>query len=304
MKIPKQVEEAAELAEKLHSAMTTEEQAAPDGALPEETVEKESEPLETKQAAEEVNWEERYKHLQGKYEKEVPRLTKDIQELKQSIVEKLVSEKPVESVEVPPKNAKVEKFRSEYTEDFIEGLLELVKTEIDPMLKERFAPVEKKVTDIEQEQYESAVKEFKDYLGSQVKGDWQKLWDGEDTGFEDFKKQEDPSGLYTYGELLDLYNDKWQADKMAKIFNTYLGVGKTPEPVIPPKQTNPEKDALVAPNRSTTHVSPNVDEARIWTRDAIKEFEKADRAGKYSPEESKAMWDDLILAPAQNRIRP
>ena len=33
------------------------------------------------------------------------------------------------------------------------------------------------------------------------------------------------------------------------------------------------------------------------------EFEKADRANKYTPEESKAMWDDLLTAMGEGRIR-
>lgn len=303
MKAPKQVEEAAELATKLHSAMMNPEQAAPEEEEATPETETETEPQETDEQqteqediAELKKFKEQYLHLKGKYDAEVPRLNKDLQELKQSIIDKLgVAPEPEKKV-----NERLKKFREEYTDEFVDNLIELFKEEVDPLLKEKFAPVEKKVSSIEQDQFETAQREFVGNLESLVKGDWRKLWDGEDAKFNTFKQKSDPSGLYTYGELLDMYNDKWDYARMAKVFNSYLEESKSPEV---PKKDNPTKDAMIAPNRSTTTTTPTIDEKIIWTPETIAEFQKADRQGKYDAETSKAMWQDLMAAPSQGRIR-
>jgi len=76
MAIPAQVVEAGELAEQLHAQMFNTEQEEysndePEGAVDEPEVDEE-----------EAKFEQRYKSLKGKYDSEVPRLSRELRELK------------------------------------------------------------------------------------------------------------------------------------------------------------------------------------------------------------------------------
>jgi hypothetical protein len=126
------------------------------------------------------------------------------------------------------------------------------------------------------------------------------LWEGKDPKFIDFLQQPDPSGLYTYGELVELYNDKWDADKLTKVFDAYWSSQPAPKQ---PKPQNNSRDALIAPSRTQASSSPNTQEKRIWTGDMIRQFQNDDRMKKYDAETSAAMWNDLLAAPSENRVR-
>jgi hypothetical protein len=303
MTIPRQVSETADLAEQLHSRMFAE-------APSEEVVEQEQEEQPSyDENTEEANvphdddvqelrkFKERYLHLQGKYDAEVPRLHKELKEFKQNVFERLEAkiEQPVEA----PKEDKFAKFREEYGDELYMAIRELAALETEEKLKATLKPVQDQVANVEDTQVKAAQQNFVSYLDSKVSGDWQSLWAGKDPKFIEFLNQPDPSGLYTYGQLVQAYNDQWDADRMSIVFNTYLDSSQKQVQ----RQPRPEKNAMVAPSRQNVHSTPSLDNARIWTGETMKQFQEADRLGKYTPEESKAMWDDLLSAPAQNRMR-
>ena len=297
MGIPRQVEEAAAMAEELHKQMTEpnqEDSTTQDDAQKEEETVEDTSP---QQEDEEETYRRRYESLRGKYDAEVPRLHQELKEFKQSVFEKLQQVNTPEPQQTPKENERLAKFREEYGDDFVENLKELFKSEFDPLVQQTLQPVQQHVASVEETQIAAAQQNFMNYLDGQVKGDWRSLWSGQDEKFASFLQQPDPSGLYTYGQLVQLYNDNWDADRLGRIFNTYL------ESSQPQKKANPAKDAMIAPSRNTNNTAPNVEEKRIWTRDMMKQFEIDDRRGKYDPETSKAMWDDLIKAAHENRIR-
>lgn len=312
MGIPSQVEEAAQMAEQLHERLYQE----PDSEVIDD---QEEEPKEESQEEHEEadvphdddveelrKFKERYLSLKGKYDAEVPRLHSELREFKQSVFDKLssFSQKPQEEQEVKPKeNERIAKFKEEYGEEFVDTLRELFKqefsNEIDPRLTQATRQLQEQVSSVEETQITAARQNFGAYLDQQVKGDWKALWNGQDAKFLEFLNKPDPSGLYTYGELAQAYNDKWDADKLTKIFNTYF------EEQAPkkPEQPNPAKTAMVAPSRSTQHTAPASTDKRIWTQESMAEFQRDDRRGKYTPEESLALWEDLMRAPSENRMR-
>lgn len=308
MTIPKSVEEAAELAEQLHEKMFSqapqEDQEVIDTEepSPEETPTEEANEIPHDDDIEELRkFKAKYLTLQGKYDAEVPRLHQEIREFKQSVIEKLQDyRQPQPEVSTPPTEDKFAKFKEEYGEELYEAMKELTKLQAEEIIAQKIQPVEQHVSSVEETQIKAAQQNFISYLDTQVKGDWKKLWAGEDPNFIEFLKQPDPSGLYTYADLVQAYNDNWDADRLGKVFNSYFEKN-APTPKEE-RQPNPAQQAMVAPSRQ--NISPPVmNNARIWTQDSIKEFEAKDRAGKYSPEESQAMWDDLLLAATQGRIR-
>lgn len=311
--IPSQVEEAANMAEKLFEQMnrsTTEEKQETDSEEveeetseetsdePEEDLEEEEEP-EVEVEEEEIDpkelkkWRDRYLTLKGKYNAEVPRLASQLKELQEQLIKPSVKES-VKEVVNPEEDE--DSFESVYGTEFVENIRKL----INQTVKQEIQPVTDKVDLVETTQRNDATESFKAYLDENAEG-WRDLWEGKDKGFQSYLKQPDPSGLYTNGELLELYNNAWDADKMVKLFKLYKN-----ETVPNTKQKESltrDKEAMIAPSRSKTTPEPTSKEKKVWTNASMKEFEQADRLGKYSDEESQAMWADLLAAANEGRIR-
>jgi len=290
VKVPTQVAEAAELAEKLFAEMYSQEEEVEEKEEVEEVeeeVEEEEEEPEEEDPEEERKWEQRYKTLQGKYDAEVPRLAAELKEIK------LKLESPKETVRDDAVDD-LAAFEEEYGTDFTEQLRKIITREV----KSNLTPVEQRLETAEEKSVKLAQDDFKSVLTDKAPG-WEDCWNGKDKGFQKFLEKSDPSGLYTYGELVELYNEKWNADKLAKVFNVYLeGKSKHKNTDIAPKKT------LVAPsktNRSTN--TPTTNDKKIWTMQEINEFQAADRRGDYTPEDSQKLWNDLLAAPGENRVR-
>jgi len=311
MGIPKQVEdnaaEAEEFLKNLNEASDTEatEEAETDEDSGGSTDESASDEGDTEDVVEDKVdiFEQKYNSLKGKYDAEVPRLHTELKELKESIFEKLntISEtsKEEEKLEIP--DDKLAKFKEEYGEDLLGYLDAYFDSKVQPTLKQQtedvINPIRDKVESVEESQIQSAKTEFADYLDGNVNGDWRDI--GVNPKFQEFLTQEDPSGLYTYGELLENYNKQWDNVKMAKVMNIFFGDKTDTKKETKP---TPDQDALIAPSRQTKTQVPAADEKIRWTAGSIKQFELDDRKGKYTPEESQSMWNDLLSAPSENRI--
>lgn len=300
--VPQSVEEAAQLAEELHARMFQTEDPSAEDTLPEESNQdvelSDSEEDEDAPPIDDIKelkkFRDRYMSLKGKYDAEVPRLAAEVRELRENLNKPTKVEAPVDTSDV--EEDFLTTISDEYGEDFINAIKKVIQHEVKPIIK----PVQEQVQSTQNVQQEAAQDSFKKYLDSAVdKGDWRSLWEGKDPKFLDFLKEPDPSGLYNYGDLVNMYNENWDADRLAKVFNTYLATTKTTQTKVP----NPQKDALIAPSRNNTQPTPNTDGKRIWTQDSFSKFQKDDRMGKYSAEESAALWDDLTSAPAEGRMR-
>ena len=322
--VPRSVEEAAELAEKLHAQMfnqsseeDTTEIIDPDEDSQDDVVEDEDEDTDEddfdgddgeSDTSDEDDLEElrkfkkRYQSLQGKYNAEVPRMAETIRELKTSITQLAAQQVAQQQANQKPAEQEVDplaKFQEEYGEDFVSDLRKLIDLEV----ANRVAPIQQATQSVEETQIKTAQENFKTYLDSKVdKGNWRELWEGKDQKFIEFLQKPDPSGLYTYGELVQLYNDNWEADKLATIFNNYFEASTTNKQQKR-NTPNPQQDALIAPNRQNSQPTPKLEQGKIWTQQDIADFERLDRQGKFTADESKAMWDDLLNAMATNRIR-
>lgn len=334
MAIPKQVEEAASLAEQYIGSLNADpdideqeeesenevneetEEASKDTDTDEEEPEvKETEEDKTEEdkdtdvsklLAEIEKKEQQYKSLQGKYNAEVPRLQNELKEMKDEIFTRIgeIADSKIEDAKKEDTNEMLDKFKEEYGDEYYAMLKEIIKNEVSPLLQDSIKPVSDKVTEVSESQEQTAQKEFAAALDQKVNGDWRNALEGKDDGFLEFLQQPDPSGVYTNAELFDIFNSKWQPEKMASLMNVYFG---EPESEIAEKQKqhkqSPDEEALIAPSRKTKHKTPSSSENKIWTMQSIEEFQLADRQGKFSQEESKAMWDELLLALAENRIQ-
>lgn len=329
--LPKQVEEAANLAEELHGRMFTPEseevnqeaaqeepktEPAQEENQEQEPVQAEAQPQPERKEDEET-YKARYYTLKGMYDAEVPRLHKELKEFKSQVFERLGAVDKTVEPQKAEDNAieeQLKKYREEYGDDLIQMARLIAQSEIKPLLRQTIEPVQKQVEEVSETQLKAAQENFLTYLDSKVEGDWRSFWMNHDPEFDAFLEKKDPYGLYSYKQLIDQFGQAWDADGVANIFNTFL---KEKQPAadldvpavleVPKKKEtpppSPAQEALVAPPRSTQHTPPAPQDKRIWTQSMIREFEKADRAGKYDEATSQAMWQDLLSAPAENRIR-
>lgn len=233
-------------------------------------------------------WRDRYLTLKGKYDAEVPRLASQVKEL----MEKVSTSPSTKTADVQAEvQDEVNQFESIYGQDFAQQLRKV----IDDAVQAKLTPVVEQVISVEDVQRQAAADSFKSYLEEAAPG-WEELWEGKDKGFVKFLSQKDPMGLNTYGTYLTKFNEEWDADGMAKIFNIYKESKSKPS-------LSKEQEAMIAPSRAKATSTPASNDKRIWTTDTIKQFEIEDRQGKYSDEDSQKLWADLLSAPQEGRVR-
>ena len=317
MGVPKQVEEAANEAEEYLKSLGAQDEAQTEEGdttttvttEPEDTSEQQEEPAQEEPSEPKEDFEAKYRTLKGKYEAEVPRLQNELKEFKQSVIDRIGDTAQQPQVEEETEDPSLAKFKESFTGEFGEELLgyleefyelkskSAVKEQVDNAIK----PLEEKVTSVEDSQIESAQEEFSNYLDEHVNGNWQEAAD--DPEFLKFLDQPDPSGLYTYRDLVAAYNQNWEQEKLAKVLNIYYGEKGTTEKQPEAKPENKAKEAIIAPSRSNSAEVP-VDETKpIWTQESFKEFQRKDRRGDYSSEESLRLWNDVMIAPSEGRFR-
>ena len=183
MELPRQVEEAANIAEELMQGI----QQAPqqEAQQAQEVQEAQEETVEENETSEEQDvphdddvqelrkFKDRYLSLKGKYDAEVPRLHQELREFKQSVFERLAPQTPKEEPKV--ENDKVAKFKEEYGEEFVENLRELLKAEVDPLIRSNVSQVEQQVASVEDTQIKAAQQNFASYIDSKVQNNWREI---------------------------------------------------------------------------------------------------------------------------------
>jgi hypothetical protein len=159
------------------------------------------------------------------------------------------------------------------------------------------------------------------------------LFSGNNTAFNEFLGQTDASGLHTYRDLATAYNNNFDATRMAVVVNTFLKTQGIEAEVVAPAAAaapvaaqpaaqvataqqavqpaavaqpvvQPKTDHVVAPNRTAPAMPAQIasDQVRTWNPQSKAQFEMDDREGLYTSEQSKALWDDLMLSPGEGRF--
>ena len=274
-----------------------------------------------------------HKTLKGKYDKEVPAnasradlLQNELTAFKKQVFDRLgnpdasqsqTSQEP--SAEDTALANKAEKFREEYGDEYVDNLRSFILQEMSPILRESVKPVEEKVTNVQeaqnvvaQETYISAVDENITDKGKDL---WKDDWTVENNNpeFEAWLAQPDPSGVYTNGELANVFNENGDGVRFAKLISSFYGEGDaapavveepaavTPEPT--PEKKTEGQEHMIAPDTSSTTTPETTNDKTVWTEASMAEFYEKDRKGKYSKEVSAKMWTDLLSALAEGRIQ-
>ena len=312
--VPKEVEEAAQMAEELHGKLFPKEGAAqnatpPEDEKPADTPNNEPIPDENLDDEDEKLYATRYKRLQGKYNAEVPRMAKELKELRHTLDELRAAQTAPKQDEKPGRDAEIlQRLKDGYPEDFVNDIDELMSLRAEVKARQEVQqavqPVQQKQLIADEADYQARSQDFVSYVDSKTKS-WQPIWsvveeinnglEPSDPRIAAFLAKPDPSGLYTNYELLNAYEQNFDKERFATVCSLYDQQRKP--------QQNPSRDALLAPSRSSSQPTPNATEAKVWTMKEFEQFQRDDRAGKYDDESSAAMWADAQKALAEGRFR-
>ena len=287
-------------------------------------------------------WEQKYKVLQGKYNAEVPRLQRQVQEqteqlrdmrqqltATQNLLASLSAQResaPAASTPATPpaatKLVKDEEVR-EFGADLIDVMRRVVREEHATLLPEidrRVAPIAQRVDQVAQVTQQVGARVAQNdqqsvlsMLASAVPN-WQEL--NEDPGFLEWLDQVDPFSGQQRGALLKQAYKAHDGSRVVAFFSGYL---KEHAAVNPPSAPAPAAAAasapapqrkleqFVAPGTPKTGAASTQDGSgkRVWTRAEIGKFYADLQAGRFkgSAEERKKIEADIFAAQREGRIR-
>lgn len=283
--------------------------------------------------------EHKYKVLQGKYNAEVPRLTRQLREtqnenseLRQRVtnLETLVAGLSSTTRQTPEAATVEQDLTAEEIErfgpDLIDVIQRVVKKTTGADLDAKLRPVQDNLKQVSQQldnrqktDAESARGKVYEALFEEVP-DWQVQND--DPQFMEWLQNVDP---YSGRTRMELLSEAFEANKATVVVNLFKGfqsehavVDPDPTPPAPsgdetPGATEPPQamDELVAPGTPKTGTAGAQEESnkRIWTRKDIESLyaEKNEFIRKYpekeTPKRLVELEKDLLLAQTQGRIR-
>lgn len=305
MSLPRQVAEAEARANKLQEELLKQQQSteqqpeqATDKSVTEQSVTDESVPVNGLSAdpkpddsKEDTSYEHRFKVLQGKYNSEVPRLSAENKELKQSLkslqdqLDDLKAAKSVEPLVKP-----------EEIEEYGEGLIDVARRVAQEELAKKDAQIKKlesKLEALEGVTTKTVEKDFFTSLTDKV-SDWAKIND--DKAFHKWLDEIDELTGYRRQDLLSQAEQARDADRVAKFFKAFKKTSTKQA-----TDTNLALETQVAPNNTKT---PNAPPAKkFWTRAEIREFYERMRRGQVSDKDAVTIEADIHAASIEGRVR-
>lgn len=250
------------------------------------------------------DWEHKYKVLKGKYDKEVPRLTRELRTVKQekdqlmqriSLLEQVVSEVMAKGGMATSQAPKQEE------ED--EELLR-VKEDYPEIYKAVTKLVERKLTrevkpEIEQVKATTTQSAFYTRLASLVP-QWQTI--NSDPDFLDwlsYPSEELPTK--TRHQLMLLAFQEGDADAVATFFKRFIQQAKTNSEGEEVSMKSPAEKSVAPPYRKTAQSGKETSK-RMFRESEIKDFYTNLALGKIPPDKRDALEQQILSAIMENRV--
>jgi len=251
-------------------------------------------------------WEQRYKILQGKYNKEVPALHDKVRQLEQEATRLREAGSSVDSQELTrlrEENAELKRkaeaapdtshanpdldaLREQYPPDLVDGILSVVKGMVAP-LQQRVDSVDKTVS-------QTSKTTNVDRLRNKLKEhniDFDQV-NTDPIFVQDFLGELAPYSSQTKGRLLQEAFESGDIDRAAKFFIDYSGKRESASGA---RDSQNRIDEHVSVHNTGQGGTPST-AGRVWTEQSIAQFYDDKRRGKYTPEEAKALEADLFAS--------
>ncbi|HBN13462.1 MAG TPA: hypothetical protein DD407_00380 [Pseudohongiella sp.] len=251
-------------------------------------------------------WEQRYKILQGKYNKEVPDLHDQVRKLKQEVGQLREAGTGADSQELTrlrEENAKLKQeqesaskpaqgspdldaLREQYPPDLVDGILAIVKGMV--------APLEQRVDSVDQTVSRTSKSSNVDRLRSKLKEsgiDFDQV-NTDPVFVQDFLGELAPYSSQTKGQLLQEAFESGDINRAAQFFIDYSGNRGSASGARDPKSQIDEHVSVHTPGQGGTPSTAG----NVWNEHTIAQFYDDKRRGKYTPEEAKALEADLFAS--------
>lgn len=307
--LPKQVREAGERADAVHTAMTgNTAQSAPENAAPngeqkpvDQTVKTEppapqapevkTEPVEPTPES----WERKYKVLSNKYSAEIPRMAQEIRGLKDKLREQAEIKATAVVVE-PPSGLTPEKVVEQYGDDFaaaVGALASKISEQQTAKLREEFAPKMEAATSTANV---NARQMFMKSLSDSVP-DWQII--DQEEGFTAFLDDVDQ---LTGRPRRQFFEEADRANDSLRIINFFTAYREGSSA----KKSSSNEVAKNAVEYSLSPSSSRANETpvgkRIWTQADIRKFYSDARRGLFTPQDYQRIESDIDAALSDGRL--
>lgn len=280
-------------------------------------------------------WEQKYKVLQGKYNAEVPRLQRTVNEQSTAIAElrqQLVATQtmlaslgqkqgaaPAAASPAPAGGGKLVKDEEvrEYGEDLTDYIRRVAQDAVLPKVNEQMQPMRQQV-----EQARSVAGQV---MQRTAQTDQEKMFALLDAQVDGWQQQNEDGQFLEWLQLPDLYSgmkrmdllkqayDRFDGPRVVAFFKGYRNEHAvvTPPAAAAPSQGAPQRklDEFVAPGsaKAGTTVAQDGAGKRIWTQAEIKQFYDDCAAGKYRTqtglERKKHIEQDIFAASREGRVR-
>lgn len=284
-------------------------------------------------------WEHKYKVLQGKYNAEVPRLQRQLQENEQLLRDMrqqltntqtmLASLGPGQSAAsqnaAPPAQPAQRRVKDDEIKAFGPDLYDFIKRAsleaVLPEVERVSAPIAQRLSKAEQAAQgaaktvnEEAVRKLYAYLAQEVP-DWEQMNEDQSPGgFLAWLGQIDPYAGLPRDQLLAQAYEAHDGPRVVAFFKGFKNenAAVTPQPQTPAPAPAPEEQMmqLVAPGTpkaGPASGAPNDAGKRVWTRNDVQalyaKINEFTKKAKPVPQELRALEADLIRAQSEGRIR-
>jgi hypothetical protein len=324
MTLPAQLLKQVEEGNRLHSELQPQMQPQPDPTdksvipLPVAPVSSEDpvpQVAPQPEAHDDSPWETRYKVLQGKYNKEVPRLTRDLGEMREQLglmtnqmreltaAPKTYDFDPASiAAEVPIHQEEVDEYGEELLDLIGRRALQAVLPEIR-RIEARIEDIARNLVGVNSSVEGNHHEKFLQRLDTEHKA-WRKL--NTDEGFLDWLEELDPfTGVARKHLLEDAVKNK-DAERALMFFRAFEGDGRKPAaPQNARKQQETAMERMAAPGQGrTASATAAPQEPEIWTRSDISRFYVDVRKGVFKGREAEKdqIERSIIAAASQNRV--
>jgi hypothetical protein len=262
------------------------------------------------------DWEQKFKTIKGKYDREVPELRGQVRDLA-GTVETLKTQPPKQEAPTEPKPAKlkaedaatfgddlidmVQRAATDVAEQAIGAIrseLEGLKTEVTALKGGVKSVAEMQVADARTQMLSDLTKEF---------GDLEVL--NADERFLNWCQSRVPGTRYTYQQpLTEAFdaNDSAQAIELINIWRTSVGLSKPADtaPPAPPADNRTPIEELVQPAKSSASAPPGENvESKIWPVAEVEAFYRDASKGRLPKAEQATIEAQIDRATAEGRVR-
>jgi len=258
-----------------------------------------------------VDWESRYKSLQGKYNAEVPRLQDTVNSMQQQmsvLIAKAIEAKPsVEEIEAEKGPAHMKYLKEDEVADYGEEVLELqarmAKGVAEQLIRAEVSPLLKRIEYLESQVTESSDQIFWSKVEEQVPG--AREMNQSDASWHAFLDGIEPNSGLSYREIGARAVSEGRPSRLVTLFKSYLGTNSSGVEE-PPVASDAPKVPTAKPRKtaSKANVAPREKAKPSFTEKDIQRFYTDCVRGKFKgrDEERRKLEREIDLAVSEGRI--